>query len=656
MARAEHFARIRWKDRRQRWGSDEKPHRLWRGLDTETCRGNVKLIADSEGSYLQEPELGTTLEWLYRPTERSVWFNLRYDIECILKKLPREEMQALLDEGQAHHAGFVMQYIPKKMFALKPGEEWKKRGVKASYHYDIMQFFNSSLDNAAKLYLGDQKQGMTKEEVKAFGRDPERWTPEGYRKMLPYCVHDAKLTARLARLWDDWSKGLELDFTHPISPAYVTGLRAEGRGWPAYTRELHQSVGQAAWLSYAGGRFESRIKGYGQYWSADITSAYPGVMETLPNPAVPWHRLKKLKAALAMGDWGFVLASVKVSEDLEWGPLPYHQRSGPIIYPVGNLGKRWMTLAEYATFQEDPDITLTFHEAYVAKDDGTRPLKWIGRDFKDRQKLKRTCADCGHLAEDDIKPKSPCPACGGKTCDPREYVLKVLMNAIYGKTMQKTPKEYLWRPATLDDDIIKLSQADMVKYDNGVPMVKDVRVWDMGNLFNPIWGSYITAETRLKLWEAIKAFDTAAVATDGILTREPIPASFGSSEKKLGTWEVDKGPRMGVIVGNGLYQMEGEKPKRRGFGEPYAGFEWLKVLREVPPDSDIIVIDDERPLHPGEIMKSKKWTLGDVGNFVAFKRQINLNADEKRSFPKVNAKKLLSEQFIGDPLTMKAVA
>lgn len=663
MARVEHFERIRWKDRSER-EREPSPYLPWRGIDTETCRGTVRLICDSEDQHLWDPKTWELLDYLYDPTTRGAFFNLRYDIECILKGIPRESLELLLSEGMCQAFGYVMKYIPKKIFSLKPGTLWGSRKAKARHHYDMAHFFNSSLDKAAKLYLNDSKAGLTKPEVRQLGQHRWAWAKYPAKQIEDYCYHDANLTQRLAVLWDKMAGELELDFSHPISPAYISGLYAQAQGWPYYSEETHKTVGHAAWLAYAGGRFESRVKGYGSYHGADITSAYPGMMEQLPDPDTSWIRLKEQSR---LGDleseyWGFVKAGVKVSPRLEWGPLPVHQRVGPIIYPVGNLGSRWMTLKEYQTFREDPAINLSFEECYLAYDDGARPLRWIGRVFHDRQKLRRTCQDCSQVQEYAITQSRPCRDCGSKSCDPREYVLKVIMNAIYGKTMQKTPKEYLWRTPTESDDLVKLSLRGLVRRDeSGLPEIRDVRRWDMGGLFNPIWGATITAWTRLKLWEAVKRFDIAAVATDGILSREPIPASFGSREKRLGTWEVDKEPKNGVIVGNGLYQMEGEKPKRRGFGEPMAGFEWLTALRDAKHRCDIcekvkcglhITVNDERPLHPGEIMKSRHYTQNDIGLFVPVKRVIDLNADEKRQFPKVTSKDLLSRQVIGKPIRM----
>lgn len=617
-----------------------------------------------------DPKTWEMLDSLYDPSTRGAFFNLRYDIECILKGISRDALETLLSEGECQAFGYVMRYIPKKVFSLKPGELWASRKAKASHHYDMAHFFNSSLDKAAKLYLNDSKQGLTKPQVRELGQSRAAWDQYPRETIEEYCLHDASLTERLASLWDQMAGKLELDFSHPISPAYISGLYAQAQGWPYYSEQTHMTVGKAAWLAYAGGRFESRVKGYGSYHGADITSAYPGMMEQLPNPDTTWLRVTdETRFASLESDsfWGFVRAKVKVSPSLEWGPLPVHQRVGPIIYPVGNLGSRWMTLKEYQTFSQEPDIKLGFEEAYLAYDDGARPLRWIGRVFHDRQKLRRTCQDCGQVAEHAITHSKPCPDCGCKNCDPREYVLKVIMNAIYGKTMQKTPKEYIWRLPREEDDLVKLSLRGMVRRNSeGLPEVRDVRRWDMGGLFNPIWGATITAWTRLKLWEAVKQFDIAAVATDGILSREPIPRSFGSDIKKLGTWEVDKEPKNGVIVGNGLYQMEGEKPKRRGFGEPMAGFEWLKALRD--PNAGFekgycdvcekhhcgvhLEIADERPLHPGEILKSRKYVQDDIGLFVPVKRVIDLNADEKRRFPKVTAVTLLEKQVIGMPIRL----
>lgn len=581
----------------------------------------MRLLADSLGNKLWDPTLPEMLSFITRPGTRGAWFNLRYDIECILKTLEPKQMAALLgvtDDKETVAHDHAMRYIPKKCFTLRHGKSLRG-GTGISHHYDMAQFFNSSLNKAAVKYLDDKKDDSGIDRAK-LGSDITYWKGKEDR-IERYCVHDAALTARLARLWDGWADSLNVDFSHPISPAFVAKRYAESEGWPVWSEQQHATLGPVAWQAYAGGRFESRLKGTMKLWSYDIRSAYPSIMVELPSTETPWRKTSEQGVALDAA-WGFVEATVRVG-NVPWGPLPVRNRNGVITFPKGNLGTRWMTLWEFEKFREHPDIKLDFKRAWVGEDNGQRPLAWLRDMYAKRIQMKNAK-------------------------DPKQAVVKVMLNSTYGATMEKRPVEWQWRLPTVEDDILLLAEKGMVKRDrDGNPRVKDGKTWKAGPLFNPIWGAHITAGTRLKLWDVISNAenDVASVATDGILSRRPV-RGLATAEGGLGTWE-DGGAKSGVIVGNGLYQREGEAPKRRGFGEPLQGFDWLAALSGAARGATVISVADERPLHPGEVMRSKKWSLADVGMFREISRRIDLNADEKRVFPKVTAHKLLTGIYEG---------
>lgn len=620
----------------------------WRGLDTETCRGDVRLIADCEGHLLWDPTPQEKLAFLYDTTRRGVFWNLRYDIECILKDLPRQVLQNLFWDGEAewvlnHHDApdgatwkgdtWSFTYIPRKRFGLKPftlnaAKPW-------SYHYDMAQFFNSALDKAGKEHFGEGKQGLSKDQVRRLGQDRAYWRSFPRERIEAYCVWDAALARRLAVFWEDQSSTLGFNMNDPISPAYVAGQYALAQGgWPTWAREIHESLGPIAWAAFSGGRFESRLKGIGKWHRADIRSAYPWAMEHLPSTDCAWTRTRKEADALR-APWGFVLASYKVDPSCEWGPLPLRSPGGTIYYPLGNLGDRWTTLEEWRTFRDSPGVSARFKMAWTGEDTGDRPLKWMAQKYLDR------------LAFKEAK-------------DPRQAVLKVMINSVYGKMIQKTAVGKTRRPATLTDEL-----EDIIWEDDGA-WVYEAKRYRIGQLFNPIWAAHITAMVRLRIWDTLHRFDVGAIATDGILTRGRLPDSFFNLMPELGSWEPPtegpkhepriQGLKPGVIVGNGLYQIEGEKPKRRGFGEPRAGFDWYKALRDAPRGATRIMVEHERPLHPGELLRSLEvekngvtYTVTDAGLFVNEPRWIDLNDEHKRRFPKVTAKSLLSKTFLGAP-------
>jgi hypothetical protein len=115
--------------------------------------------------------------------------------------------------------------------------------------------------------------------------------------------------------------------------------------------------------------------------------------------------------------------------------------------------------------------------------------------------------------------------------------VKIILNSIYGKNIQKTPN------------------LETSKYDTG-------------NMFNPFYASYITANTRLQIFtELLKTdIDTLImVATDSIMVTKPLDVPISES---LGDWGLESTGKA-VVLGSGVYSVETDDSKvitkKRGF-------------------------------------------------------------------------------------------
>lgn len=617
----------------------------WVGWDTETCQGDVGLICASpepieqdhwekigrkhheayENQYytdwipnrdlvIYQPRevvnAHEILEAMFHPGFHGCWWNIKYDIECIIKQLPENTVRTLLLGQDAPLSPYLLSYIPGKKFTIRRGNE-------TCHHFDFSHFYHTTLDYAAKNYLDDSKKN-SEIDVSLIGQSWDHWTDK--EKLIEYCIHDAYLTRKLGTLWIEWAKDFGIDASYPISPANVAGKHALKQGWPNYSQKLHKHVGKAAYAAYYAGRFEARIKGWhDQLYLSDIKSAYPSVMINLPDSSLPWERTS-IERKAAQHNWGFVEADLSVSKEAEWSPIMERTSDGLVYSPVGYIGKKWITLDEYKVCKKDPNTKIDFVKAWLGPDDGSRPMAWVEDIYKERAKLK---------ANDD----------------PRELVLKIIMNSVYGKTIQKTELQQAVHLEEFDGNLSKNYDVIMIE---GKPYKIKKDEYSIGPLFNPMYASTITARCRCQLWEIMQQYDTAIVMTDGLLTTEPLDSSIYGN--KLGDWE-KAGEGEGIIIGNGMYQLVDKEPKTRGFGVAQRFWNWIDALKEIAADATELLVDYRRPLHPGEVMRSNTYDLTDIGAFKDMPRRINLNADRKRDFPKVTAGEMLKDNFIGRCIT-----
>ena len=180
-------------------------------------------------------------------------------------------------------------------------------------------------------------------------------------------------------------------------------------------------------------------------------------------------------------------------------------------------------------------------------------------------------------------------------------LVKIIMNALYGCFYEKTKKS----------DIIYV-----------------------GKLFNPIYASIITANTRCKIYQFASQYeeDVIAFATDSILLKGKHHVKEG---KKLGEWEKQAEGKC-VAFQSGVYKIENEV-KSRGIqnktkisspdGKFNDIFEYIKAYPNYTQYEIIIT----RPVHIREsLIHHEIHSLEDVNTWQEFRKIININRDVKR--------------------------
>lgn len=202
-----------------------------------------------------------------------------------------------------------------------------------------------------------------------------------------------------------------------------------------YTRD-DLSPDQVSLLTYFGGMIEAPVVGMvpGHIDELDINSAYPSKMIDLPCMAQGhgrWVRASRKRGYPDHAVVGHVLASWSIPEEDARSTPPFVVRrpSGDVAQPLNALEPVWVSLAEYRAARERFCGYLTLHEVlYWEKHcDCPNPLAWLGDLYNKRLDVK---AAMKATAPDSVL---------YRTLNMHQYIIKLIINSIYGKLAQKEP-------------------------------------------------------------------------------------------------------------------------------------------------------------------------------------------------------------------------
>ena len=184
------FSQLRWRMYKNKKLTTCHNHPVI-GMDTETYRGYCKLICDSENNYKLCENIEDILSFITHERYRNkhiFFYHMHFDVEAILKYLPKNKLIALYSNGKTKYDGYTIIYIPKKMFRINRG----KNTIKC---YDLEQFYDVSLEKAASKYLNEHKLSCPFNRD-VINTDAKIW--QDYRDILiQYCMQDAILTKKL---------------------------------------------------------------------------------------------------------------------------------------------------------------------------------------------------------------------------------------------------------------------------------------------------------------------------------------------------------------------------------------------------------------------------------------------------------------------------
>lgn len=461
------------------------------GFDTEAYRsGKPFMFCTSEGDVFKYTDIPHRLFSRKYQNANFVTYNLRYDSGAILHHLPREKLRELQENDECENNGYKYKVIANKYLSIVKG----KNAIK---FWDIFTFYMTSLDNAAKTFLGE---GKLEQDVTLYNY---KYVQRNWDDIAKYCIRDADLTKRLAQIAISKFEDFGVYPQKLYSTAYISWEYFRKKCDYIHVKRQYQKnprVLEYALQAYNGGKFEVTRKGPGYYYEYDIVSAYPYEIANLVDIRNAKHcrEAKYHKNAV----YGFLLCDITIPQNVS-SPVAI-KRGSLNIYPEGRYTKI-ITKQEYEY--------LISHNANINIIDA----EWLFVSSK-RYPYKR---EIHRLMNYKNRYKQE-----GKLID--YHIIKIFLNSFYGKMIQMYD----------DDGLLKT-----------------------GTAWNPIYGSVITANTRIRIAELQTRYpEIVAVHTDSVIATHELPIHQGSG---LGDWE-KSGEGSGVILGTGIYQI-GSKSRFRGF-------------------------------------------------------------------------------------------
>ena len=482
----------------QRRDGARSRQKLIHALDTETWKGNIFLMADSDGRFLDDISIESVLKFLFHKKYQNSWnffYRIGYDAEVILKLLD-ERLKAYRQTRtlQFRLDDYRLTYIPDKVLRISNGHH-------SVSFYDIAQFYKTSLEDAYSS-IGEVPEWYS-EMKKRRSHFSNSYYHHNRKNVRKYCIHDCVLTKHLAHYWtEQFHNAFGFYLSKWISSGYAAEkvLINNQIEIPKFDTVPYE-VQKMAWsVVDHGGRFEITRRGYiGQAYMYDINSAYPYALTQIPDITKgKWTRRKSIHEDAKLGFFQ-ILADIPDSKSVS--PFPFKDKIR-IFFPTGKFETR-VTLHELKACDSKFYKILDSYQFIPNRETigDIKPYKkFIDELYRKRLELK-------------------------KKNNPMEKPIKLILNSIYGKTGQKT---------------------------NGM----------MGNLYNPVIFISITGIIRAALYQFIMEKkierDVVAFATDSVMTRRKIDVD----SEALGEFSFEKQASDCYLLQNGYYRMNGEWKNR----------------------------------------------------------------------------------------------
>ena len=423
-------------------------------------------------------------------------------------------------------------------------ESHESTNIKDAEYRNIITFIDTL--NYARLgvrKLGDILKLPKLEKPRALGRLPNNISE--CDELVTYNKRDAEISAKGLKFLYDKFEQLGASTKYTIASTAMSLFRNKYLKKDYFRQSIPDLLQQ--FKGYYGGRTEALCRGVIKdcnYY--DFNSLYPSVMmESLPDPNLIRYSCENTTRYIENFDG---VADVDVSvPQMKYPPLPYRTED-KLLFPCGTFGG-WHSNEElrYAIRQ---GVTITkVRKTYYAKDNCEPFIDYIRDLYALRKELM-------------VKE------------DPAEFVVKILMNGLYGKFGQK----FLDRDNYIHQSI---PYEQLLQYDYVEPIGDWFRVKksmsEPPSYTIPLWALNITAKARMKLHEYMVMSDPVYVDTDSLMTQKDFETSNALGKLKL-EMRIDEG----MVVKPKFYSIKGSHGdfcKVKGVGHKLVMGEFNDLLK-----------------------------------------------------------------------------
>ena len=226
--------------------------------------------------------------------------------------------------------------------------------------------------------------------------------------------------------------------------------------------------------------------------------------------------------------------------------------------------------------------------------------------------------------------------------DNRQYPYKRAINRLV-----KLKSKYKVKDEKLDYETIKILMNSL--YGKFVQLIDKGGYYAAGSNWNPIYGSIITSNCRVRMSEIQQTYNSVvATHTDSIISTEKLPFSKSAA---LGTMAFETEGN-GVILGSGIYQI-GDKIKFRGFP-------LKKPLLELCHTGGKTLSVKNVHAYTWREVVFRGWENSLINRFETVEKKVDINFDQKRlwlddwtSFKEIEKRNISSIPLIYSPLTFQ---
>ena len=416
------------------------------------------------------------------------------------------------------------------------------------HFYDTLKIFPASV---AK--LGSILNVPKMEHPSCFAKIPQNAKEE--LELIEYCMNDAKISYLfIKQVAIPFLQKYNLKFGPTIGNIAVKDFRTNHLKQTFYPEPKINH--EMAFKSYYGGRTETFKRGtFKNVYCFDINSLYPSVMlEDMPDPNTSYYNeLGDMYHIENMEGVSFVKVHVP---DMYMPPLPMH-KDDKLLFPIGTF-TGFYNHNELRNAMKYGVTILDIKEQLVYPKKLKLFNSFIEEHYAERLKLQATK-------------------------DPLEVMEKLIMNNLYGKFAFNYSKSTELIPAhkfdynKISNKVIKVTPLFNDKFISLEKEGGDPPVYSF-----PIWSSYITSYSRIKMYEYLANPDLKdkliSTDTDSIFLKDyngEIPTST-----KLGEMKLEDGYpiAVGIFVRPKMYFTHKPKCKGISFSHENGEAEFYKIL------------------------------------------------------------------------------